>query len=299
MNPLAAVVLVCISLGQTPGHELGASLAGTVTSLSSGARQPIGDAVVTVRGDALVVAISVATGTDGRFAFDRLPAGRYTIGVTKPAYLTTIYGATRANPAGTPGSRRRRRASISGIALDLPRGGVIAGAIRDEAGAPAAYVNVSLYRARTLAHVSVDRVQSMETDDRGAFGFFGLQPDDYLVAASTPTSDAPPAGADVVDRALEALRRGVRTHGSKACPGRRRCRRRRPRRAHFLSGTASVGEAAVVLGGRQRRALDRVRVAARGAHVDPRNRQRRAARTSCAGSTPEVDGIDRARARRS
>lgn len=184
-----------------------AVLAGTVTTSGSGSRTPVASAIVTVAGAS--EAVSVSTDSNGSFRVDRLPAGSYSVTVSKPAFLTTVYGATRADPSGIPvvlaaGEQRQ------GIDVDLPRGAVVAGFIRDERGAPASHVVVSLFNAKLLPGAMSSERGSAQTNDRGEYRFFGLPPGDYIVGAMTGMADAPALSGDQVDTAIQALRRGER-----------------------------------------------------------------------------------------
>ena len=135
----------------------------------------------------------VFTDASGKFVFDRLPAGRYTLVVTKPGYVRTAYGAKRADRPGTPitiGEGQR----IDGIALTIIRGSVIAGTVRDELGqpAPGVAVRVMQYRMmngeRALAPAATLSGPFGETtDDRGMYRVFGLAPGEYVVTATPRT----------------------------------------------------------------------------------------------------------------
>ena len=66
-----------------------------------------------------------------------LPAGRYTIRASKPAWLTAEYGAIRPGGEGTPLSIRDAD-RVDDIALTMHVGAVIAGTVVDRAGQPMA-----------------------------------------------------------------------------------------------------------------------------------------------------------------
>src|SRR5262245_65181694 len=78
------------------GRDRPASLAdATGTALVSGAirdnapqPQPVARAIVTLKSAELPRGRTVISDDQGRFVFDRLPAGRFTLEATKPAYLT-------------------------------------------------------------------------------------------------------------------------------------------------------------------------------------------------------------------
>src|SRR5262245_46210560 len=74
-------------------------ISGVVRSADD-ARTPIRRAVVTVTG--AVPARSVVSDDAGRFTFERLPAGSFTITARKAAYLAAPYGARRPGRTGVP-----------------------------------------------------------------------------------------------------------------------------------------------------------------------------------------------------
>jgi len=159
---------------------------------------PVRRAAVTLTGETL----EQTTLTDdlGRFTFEGLIPGRYSLLVRKSGYVPTHYGAGRI---GAPGVfiRLSGGQALDDLVVRLPRGGVIAGSLRDAEGKPAANVLVR------VAAADSDRSYEAVTDDRGAYRTFGLLPGVYYVAA-IPTMapvDAPALTAGVVDAVLSAL----------------------------------------------------------------------------------------------
>src|SRR4051812_36533445 len=76
-----------------------ATLAGVV--LHDGTGRPVRRAVVTVISADSGYRATAITNDAGAFAFRQLAASRYSIGVTKPSFVSTAYGATRPNRPGT------------------------------------------------------------------------------------------------------------------------------------------------------------------------------------------------------
>jgi hypothetical protein len=125
------------------------------------------------------------TDEGGAFAFDNLPAGRYSLSAGKDGFVTMNYGAKR--PA-RPGSEIVvREGEVEEITLHLPRGAVIAGAIIDIDGQPAPGAAVQALRYVVQPNGERQLVaagaQSGPADDRGEYRIFNLPPGDYIVAA--------------------------------------------------------------------------------------------------------------------
>jgi len=138
-----------------------------------------------------------ATITDatGRFAFGSIPSGRYTMTVTKPAYLTAYYGTGEGVlPPGLPIAVDEGK-PVSGLTLRLVPGGVITGTIVDEHGQPMSNARIQVLQPfgsgtdRRLATLVIQGAPF--TDDRGVFRIYGLQAGKYAVAALQTTASRP------------------------------------------------------------------------------------------------------------
>jgi hypothetical protein len=168
-----------------------ASIHGVLTS-EEVSPHPIRRAIVTISG-AIANGRSVLTDDEGRFAFERLPAGRYSVTASKAAYLATAYGAIRPGRSGTPIVLAAD--SKIDITMRMTRGAVVAGVIHDARGNPLPGVQVG---ALDLHVANIDDLfQSTEfvtTDDRGAYRIFGLMPGEYAIAATARISGSGPIG---------------------------------------------------------------------------------------------------------
>jgi hypothetical protein len=170
-----------------------AAINGVVVSTDAAPR-PIRRAVVTVTGD-LPGSRSTITDDEGRFAFSGLPAGRFTVTAAKAAYLPAAYGATRPGRPGTPIALARDQ--VMQVALQMARGAVVSGTIRDRSGHPLSGVRVGVIN---VYHPSgLDRAfstgQFVETDDRGLYRVFGLEPSDYIITATHETAGSGEIGS--------------------------------------------------------------------------------------------------------
>jgi len=171
-------------------HRGTASISGRIIDGSS--NLPVRRAtVVAVNRSAASVSRMSVTNDLGEFSFKDLPAGRYGIVATKPAYLPTAYGVdkpTRAGslPVGTaiPLTEGQHKSAVS---LKITRGGVVSGTVRTADGSPARALLVSL--AFTLrAPLTGDRTLAFlpsagtSTDSRGQYRIFGIPPGEYVVS---------------------------------------------------------------------------------------------------------------------
>jgi hypothetical protein len=128
----------------------------------------------------------------GAFSFTALPAGRYTLSAAKPGYINGLYGQRIPGRSGTPiqladGQRLQ-------VQLQIWRGGVITGTILDENGEATPNTPV-----RALRYVfqggqrTLQQTGNGQTDDRGVYRIFGLQPGEYLVSATPRNMNNQPA----------------------------------------------------------------------------------------------------------
>lgn len=158
-----------------------ATISGSV--LVDGSGTPVRRARVTLTGTEIRGGRSVVTDEMGRFSFAALPAGRFTMTASKPGFVNASYGAKRAGRPGTP-IQVAEGQQLERMVINLPRGGVITGRVVDEHGDPAAGTPVRAFRyvmqtgERVLESAGQD-----ETDDRGVYRIYELQPGEYVVNA--------------------------------------------------------------------------------------------------------------------
>jgi Carboxypeptidase regulatory-like domain len=130
--------------------------------------------------------ITLTTDDQGRFVFEKVAAGEFTLTASKPGYLDSIYGQRQPGSSrpGTPLSVADGQ-KLERLSLPIARGGVLTGAVVDESGEPAFGTEVRALRyfwqggERTLRVVGSDRA-----DDRGSYRISALPPGEYVVMAS-------------------------------------------------------------------------------------------------------------------
>ena len=191
-HPLACVLVAFVI--QTPAQPSppqtgSASLKARVVAADTGS--PVRRA--SIRVDTQGFSWIVTTDDEGRFVAPELPAGRYTIRVTRPGFLTWLFGR---EPAGSM-SRVEPIELRGGQALDrgdlrLPRGGVITGRIADESGDPVSDTDVRALRLNYLTpgEPRLDYVRHATTNDLGEYRIFGLPPGRYFVGIGLSVQEA-------------------------------------------------------------------------------------------------------------
>jgi protocatechuate 3,4-dioxygenase beta subunit len=140
----------------------------------------------------------------GRFAFANLPAGRYSLMASKPGHIAGSYGQTRPGLPSTAiqlddGQKFDAR-------LQIIRGGVLTGVVLDEDGDAIPGIQVRALRyVRQNGQRTLRGETGAATDDRGVYRIFGLQPGDYIVAA-TPRNVGELQNPDLMRAQAEAIR---------------------------------------------------------------------------------------------
>ena len=206
---------------QTGGVPVGSGVLTGVIVTDTPDQRPVRRATVRLSGESGSTTRIVGTDDDGRFVFDRLPAGRFTLSASKAGFVQTFHGSTR--PGRGPGVPV---AVADGqkvdVAIRLLPGAVITGVITDGRGKPAPGVTVAAVDTRPSGGTTPAPMRVV-SDDRGVYRIFGLAPGEYLVSALPqlgPASAARggPAGG-VVTAVTDADVQWARTAGGAVAPG--------------------------------------------------------------------------------
>ncbi len=132
------------------------------------------------------------TGIDGHYELSVPAPDAYIITASKSGYATVEFGQQRPGEVGT---RVRMASSETAERTDftLPRAGAISGRVVDENGDPIEGATVSLLesqfvdgRGRLLT--SGKDGSRRQSDDRGRFRLFGIQPGRYILAATVASA---------------------------------------------------------------------------------------------------------------
>jgi protocatechuate 3,4-dioxygenase beta subunit len=123
------------------------------------------------------------TDDSGGFDLTELPAGRYSLSVSKSGFVALSYGQRRPLQAGTP-LQLADGQQMKGIEFQLPRGSVVSGRVLDEDGDAMPGVTVRVMRYQYLqGERRLTPAGNGQTDDKGMYRVWGLMPGEYYVNA--------------------------------------------------------------------------------------------------------------------
>jgi uncharacterized surface anchored protein len=144
---------------------------------------------------------SIITTEDGKFAFENVPAGKYSLTGAKRGFITASYDQhDQFSTAIVTGAGLE----IEALVLKLAPNAVVWGRILDEAGDPVRRANIALYYQDHQEGVDQIRMRaSAETDDLGDYELPELTPGTYFLSArATPWYAVhPPSTSGAQDKA--------------------------------------------------------------------------------------------------
>jgi len=156
--------------------------------------------------------LSTITSQDGKFSFESLSAGKYSLEGLKRGFITAAYDQ----------HDQFSTAIVTGVGLDtenlvlrLSPAAIISGRVLDEAGEPVRHAQVTVYRNNHFQ--GIDQIQTarmVQTDDLGEYEVETLNPGTYFLGvhaqpwyAVHPSSPADPADSDGNTRASGSIDR--------------------------------------------------------------------------------------------
>ena len=156
-------------------------ITGRVLAADNG--RPVKRARVFVSAVELPGGRGMLTDDSGVFDLTELPAGRYTLTVSKSGFVSLSYGQRRPLQAGTP-LQLADGQQLKGIEFQLPRGSVISGHVLDEDGdaMPGVMVRIMRYQYQQ-GERRLTPAGNGQTDDKGLYRVWGLMPGEYYVNA--------------------------------------------------------------------------------------------------------------------
>src|SRR4051812_10345287 len=159
----------------------GGRISGRVLAADNG--RPVKRARVFATAAELPGGRGMLTDDSGVFDLTELPAGRYTLTVSKSGFVALSYGQRRPLQAGTP-LQLGDGQQLKGIEFQLPRGSVISGRVLDEDGDAMPGVMVRVMRYQYLqGERRLTAAGNGQTDDKGQYRVWGLMPGEYYVNA--------------------------------------------------------------------------------------------------------------------
>lgn len=165
-----------------PTSAVGTGVIGGLVTVD-GVGTPVRRARLTLTGAELRGGRTVLSDEQGRFSFTALPAGRFTMTASKAGFVDIAYGAKRPGRPGTA-IQLADGQKLDRLAMTMPRGSVLTGVVVDENGepSPGTQVRALRYAIRT-GEKSLQQAGQDQTDDRGMYRIYALQPGDYIVSA--------------------------------------------------------------------------------------------------------------------
>jgi hypothetical protein len=183
---------------QTPSRDPAAPQASQIETASIGgivlqegpANTPLRRATVIVRHSERLLIRTVVSDDAGRFLATELPAGRYTLSVSKASYVA-IAGPRTQPTTVTVAEGARHTTTV----LRLARGAAITGRVVDHVGQPMRGAGIIIAERRQVGTQIITRnvpsaggSVSVTTNDLGIYRAFGLPAGSYVVAVTPPAS---------------------------------------------------------------------------------------------------------------
>jgi len=161
------------------------SLEGTL--MKAGTKEPVPNAMVELRADTDDrVQYIVASGDDGRYAFQNVRAGRYRLAATHTGFVPMELGQRGAGKKGQPidvGSNQH----IANLELVMTPTAAIFGRIYGKNGQPVIKATVqALKPVYQNGRRTLTAVQTALTNDLGEYRLFWLPPGQYFVGVKAP-----------------------------------------------------------------------------------------------------------------
>jgi hypothetical protein len=184
--PLALLLCASFAGAQSDGNQETIRVEGTILSLNG---DLVRKATVRLQGGASQpgqppTTYSESSDNGGKFVFDDVAPGRYTLSADKPGFVATRYGA-RSNTS--PGTQLTLTAGMEmkDLAIKMTPQGVIAGKVLDQDGDPLISVQVQAMRfAYARGRKQLQPSGGATTNDLGEYRIINLAPGRYYISAT-------------------------------------------------------------------------------------------------------------------
>jgi len=184
--PLAVLLGASFAGAQSDANQKTARVEGTILSLNG---DPVRKATVRLQGLATQpgqppTAYGETTDSAGKFLFDDVAPGRYTLSADKPGFVGARYGARSNTSAGTQ-LNLTAGMDMKDLAIKMTPQGVIAGKVVDQDGDPVISVQVQAMRiAYAGGRKQLQPASGTQTNDLGEYRLINLAPGRYYVSAT-------------------------------------------------------------------------------------------------------------------
>lgn len=184
MAPALLLALVLAAQDKPPEK---CTLSGSVVSFATG--EPLNHVEILAEPQQGGAPSTTTTDSKGNFTLINLDPGEYKLRGRRNGYLSTYYGARRAEGGGTtialePG------VEMKDIRIKLPPFAVLAGTVRETDGEPLAGARVAVYALTYWSgRRSLGQVDETHTDDLGQYRIANLPPGKYYIKAEPHQDD--------------------------------------------------------------------------------------------------------------
>jgi len=183
------VVIACLigatAWGQNAGAARAYRISGVVVNSVTG--RPLAQAHVTAHPEeGQAKERTATTGTDGRFAFENVPAGKWRLSADRKNYIQQSYGQHVAYSAEESFVVTGPDAASENLSFRLDPPAAIGGKVTDERGEPLANAHIQLLVQFPLARKRFVIAKATMTDDTGEYRIGDLPPIACYVVAMVP-----------------------------------------------------------------------------------------------------------------
>ena len=184
--PLALLLSASFAGAQPDASQKTTRVEGTILSMNG---DPVRKATVRLQGGGgqpgqPPVSYSEASDNGGKFLFDDVAPGRYTLSAEKPGFVTARFGARPNTPVGTQ-LNLTAGTVMKDLAIKMTPQGVIAGKVLDQDGDPVISVQVQAMRlAYTGGRKQLQPAAGTQTNDLGEYRLINLPPGRYYISAT-------------------------------------------------------------------------------------------------------------------